>query len=376
MLKRLVPSVVVALSLIGLLAWSQQRPEQLKVSGYIEADEIRLGSRVGGRVARVYVAEGKSVRSGEPLVELEPFQLRELLAQVRGELDRTQAELDRASNGFRPEEIAQAKAKFDQLEATLRKLVKGPRDEDIATAEKQLELAQAQWKLAKLKRDRVESLFAKQAATPDEFDQAKTEFRVVQAQVDSRQEELAKLKKGTREEELDEAKAMLDEANQVWLLRKHGFRDEEKAQARAAVEAAVAAVKVIERQLDELVIKAPVDGTVEAIDLQPGDMIAANSPAISLMDSTQLWVRAYVPENRLSVKVGDAVKVSVDSYPDENFAGHVSFVSRQAEFTPGNVQTPEDRSKQVFRIKVTLEAGLDRLRPGMSADVWLEKVKK
>ena len=72
-------------------------------------------------------------------------------------------------------------------------------------------------------------------------------------------------------------------------------------------------------------------------------------------------------------QVGDAVKVTVDSYPNEQFAGRVSFLSRQAEFTPGNVQTPEDRSKQVFRIKVDIESGRERLRPGMSADVWLAK---
>lgn len=371
--KRLIAAGALAAILIVVLVWSQQRREPLKVSGYIEADEIRIGSRVGGRVARVQIIEGQTVRTGEPLVELEPFQLREQLAQARGELARAQAELDRVTNGFRTEEIAQAKAKVDQLDALVRKLVKGPRDEDIAAAEKQLELAEAESKLAKLKYQRAESLFAKQAATSDDLDKADTELRVSRAKVDAQQEELNKLKKGTREEELDEARAQLDEANQIWLLRKNGYRDEEKAQARAAVEAATAAVNAIERQLEELVIKAPVDGTVEAVELQPGDLVAANSPAISLMDTTHLWVRAYVPENRLFVKVGDAVSVTVDSYPKERFAGRISFVSRQAEFTPGNVQTPEDRSQQVFRIKVNLESGLDRLRPGMSADVWLEK---
>ena len=364
---------MIVASLIALLVWSQQRRDPLKVSGYIEADEIRIGSRVGGRVARVQASEGQSVKAGEPLVELEPFQLRELLAQARGELNRVQAELDRVTNGFRPEEIAQAKAKHDQLDATVRRLVKGPRDEDVAASEKLLELAEAELKLAKLKYQRAESLFAKQAATSDDLDKADSELRVARAKVDAQQEEVNKLKKGTREEELDEARAQLDEANQVWLLRQRGFRDEDKSQARAAVESATAAVNAIQRQLDELVIKAPVDGTIEAVELQPGDLVAANSPAISLMDSSRLWVRAYVPENRLSVKVGDAVSVTVDSYPKEQFAGRISFVSRQAEFTPGNVQTPEDRSQQVFRIKVTLETGLDRLRPGMSADVWLEK---
>jgi multidrug resistance efflux pump len=90
------------------------------------------------------------------------------------------------------------------------------------------------------------------------------------------------------------------------------------------------------------------------------------------MDTSQLWVRAYVPENRMALKIGDPVEISVDSLPGERFAARITFLSRQAEFTPGNVQTPEERSKQVFRIKVTLDSGREKLRPGMDADVWLK----
>ena len=93
------------------------------------------------------------------------------------------------------------------------------------------------------------------------------------------------------------------------------------------------------------------------------------------MDGERLWVRAYVPENHLNIQMGHKVWVTVDSFPQRRFAGHVSFVSRQAEFTPGNVQTPEERSKQVFRIKVLLDEGTNVLRPGMAADVWLEPGK-
>ncbi|MBI5757698.1 MAG: HlyD family efflux transporter periplasmic adaptor subunit [Planctomycetales bacterium] len=373
--KRALGAAAAAVVLISLLVYSQQRHVPLKVSGTIEADEIRIGSRVGGRVARVRAVEGQAVKTGDPLIELEPFQLRELLAQAKAQLGQAQAELERVTNGFRVEEKAQAKAKHDQLDAVVRKLVKGARDEDLATAESQLELAEAQMELAKLRHQRIESLLAKQVAAQEEMDRAVSELRVARAMVTTRREELNKLKTGTREEELDEARAQLEQADQEWQLRKRGYRDEEKAEARAAVEAADAAVRVIERQVEELVIKAPVDGVVEAVELQPGSLVGANSPAISLMDTTHLWVRAYVPEDRLSVKVGDAVSVTVDSYPGEKFAGRITFVSRQAEFTPGNVQTPDDRSQQVFRIKVNLESGLDRLRPGMAADVWLGKGK-
>jgi HlyD family secretion protein len=210
------------------------------------------------------------------------------------------------------------------------------------------------------------------ATTQEDMDQANSEYRVAKASLDVRREEFAKLKNGTRPEELAEAKAQMEEARQVWLMRQNGSRAEEIAEAVAAVAAAEAAKRAIERQIDELIIKAPSDGIVEAVELRPGDLVAANAPVISLMVLKPLWVRAYVPENHLGLKVGDLVDVTVDSFPNERFSGQITFVARQAEFTPGNVQTPEDRSKQVFRIKVTLLSGGDRLRPGMAADLWLE----
>lgn len=372
MLKRLLAIVVVAVALVGLLIYSQHRSEPLHVSGFIEAHEIRIGSRVGGRVHRVMTDEGQPCQTGDVLVELEPYQFRELLAQAAGQLAQAKATRDKIKTGFREEEKAQAKARHDQLEATLKKLVKGPRDEDIAAAKAQLELADAQYSLAKIKHKRAEELFARKTVTQEELDQANTELRVARATAEAQRESLAKLENGTRPEEIAEAQAQLEEARQIWLMRKNGSRVEEIAEAEAGVESAEAAVQVIQRQLDELQIKSPVDGAIEAIDLRPGDLVGANAPVISIMDTTRLWVRAYVPENRLAIKVGDPVHVTVDSLPGEKFDAKITFISRQAEFTPGNVQTPEERSKQVFRIKVELETGRDRLRPGMAADVWLK----
>jgi HlyD family secretion protein len=274
--------------------------------------------------------------------------------------------------GFREEEIAQAKAHFDQLTANVELLVNGPRAEDISAAQSQFDLAEAQFALSKLKHARTEELFAKKTTTQEDMDQANTELRVAKSTMESQREALAKLKNGTRPEELAQARAEMEEAKQLWLLRKNGSRVEEIAAAEAAVQSADAGKRAIERQLDELVIKAPVDGMIEAVDLRPGDLVGANTAVISVMDTSQLWVRAYVPENRMALTIGDSVDVSVDSIPGERFAARITFLSRQAEFTPGNVQTPEERSKQVFRIKVTLEAGQDKLRPGMAADVWLK----
>ena len=362
-----VPAVIV---LVAALLYSQYRPRPLKVSGVVEADEIRVGSRVGGRVRSVQAAEGETVKAGAVLVELEPFDLREQQAQAAGNLAASEAAYRKMIEGFRPEEVAQAKARRDQLAARLAELQAGPRKEEIAAAAAQVDLAEAQLKLAELTLNRVKAAYERSAASQDEMDRATSELNVARARVTAQREALGQLQAGTRIEQVEQAKAQLAETEQAWQLYVHGYRSEEIAQAKAAVDAARAALEAINRRLEELTVRAPIDGVIEAVDLRPGDLVAANAPAIAMLDTKDLWIRAYVPEN-VPVQVGRGVRVTVDGYPGRDFLGRVSFVARQAEFTPSNVQTVEERSKQVFRIKVTVSEGLDVMRPGMVADVWL-----
>lgn len=372
MFNRAFALILIAVVAGGLLVWSRYRTEPLKVSGFLESYEIRIGSRVGGRVDNVLVDEGAIVKAGDKLVTLQPFDLAEQRAQAAAELAARTADYERLKAGFRAEEIEQAKAQHDQLAAQLAKLQHGPRKQEIAAAEARVRLADSELQLAQEQLARTERLVRQNATTQEEYDEASTSLRVARATLDVRQEELALLREGTRQEEIDAAQAQLEEARQAWLLRQHGYRSEEVAEAEAAVKAAQAALEVIDQRIRELTITAPVDAVVEAIDLQPGDLVSPNAPVLSLMETSRLWVRAYVPENRLDLTIGQELPVTVDSFPDEQFRGHVSFIARQAEFTPSNVQTPEERSKQVFRIRVTLDEGLDRLRPGMSADIWLK----
>ena len=370
MVKRIVLIVVVCLLLTAGLVYSQRRTGPLKVSGFVESDEIRVGSRVGGRVKAIHVEEGDAARKGQPLVELEPFQLLEQLTQARAQLAQAEADALRLEDGYLPEETGQSKAKLDQLAAARDRLADG--EEDIAAAQANLELAQAQLQLAKLKYDRTETLFAKNSSSQQDMDQAISELRVARATERVRQEELAKLKR-SRPSDIKEAEARVEEARQEWLLRKGGYRQEDRARAKAAVDAARAAVAAIEKQVEELTIRAPADGSIEAVDLRPGDLVGANTAAVSMIEKGRLWVRSYVPESHLNITVGSQVTVTTDSFPGKTFKAHVTFVARQAEFTPGNVQTPEERSKQVFRIKVLLDEGWDVLRPGMVGDVIFGK---
>jgi multidrug resistance efflux pump len=360
--------VVLVAGLVGLLIRSQQGHPPLVVSGVIEADEIRVGSRVGGRVQEVLVEEGHSVEAGAVMVILEPFDLLERQAEARANRAAARAEFDRLSAGYRAEEVAQAKARHDQLAAQLAKLRAGPRKQTVAAAGARVTAAQSERSLAQQNYDRVTQLFRRNASTKEEMDSVTERLNAASAMLVVRQQELAELEEGTRAEEIVEAEAQLAAATEEWNLRRNGFREEEIARAKAHMEAATAALESIERQIDELQIKAPAAGVVEAVELQPGDLVAASAPVLSLIDARRLWMRAYVPEDRLNFAIGQRVLVTVDSLA-ERFAAEVTFISRQGEFTPSNVQTPEERSKQVFRIKVTLLEGLERLRPGMLGDV-------
>jgi multidrug resistance efflux pump len=323
MLTRVIAAVVVVGVLIGLLVWSQRRAGPLKVSGYVEADEVRVGSRVGGRVKTVRAEEGSIVRAGDVLVELEPYDLNERRAEAAAVL-------------------AQRSARLDEL-------IAGPRAPEIAAARASVEAAAAQRELAQLNFDKVKKSFEGGAASPEELDRATQQLKSAAAELERNSQQLKLLEQGTRPEEV--------------------------AQARAALEQAKAALQAIDRQLEELVVKAPIDGRVEAVNLEPGDLIAPNAPVLSLTDLRTMWVRAFVPERHMNLQNGQPVRVSVDSFPGRFFAARVTFIASQGEFTPSNVQTPEERSKQVFRIKATLDEGADVLRPGMAADVWLGEPK-
>jgi multidrug resistance efflux pump len=360
------------LVLVAGLVASQLRTPRLKVSGFIEADEIRLGSRVGGRVSEVLTEEGARVTRGRELVKLEPFDLQQRKKEAEATLAARQADYDRLVAGFREEEKAEAKARYEQLAARLRLLKNGPRPQEIEAAHARKDVAEAELVLAQQEFGRLSRLVEQNAVARQEYDRVEEQLKSAQSMVVVRTRELEIMELGSREEEIEEAQAKLDEAKAAWDLTQRGYRSEEIAQAKAARDAAAAALSASEQRIDELVIRSPVDGLVEAMELQPGDLVQAGAPVLSLMDCRRLWVRAYLPENHLNLTVGQKLWVTVDSYPDQRFAAQLSFISRQAEFTPSNIQTPDERAKQVFRIKATLTEAIDRLRPGMAADVWLD----
>jgi HlyD family secretion protein len=148
------------------------------------------------------------------------------------------------------------------------------------------------------------------------------------------------------------------------------------AAARARVEQALAQLADMDSQIQEMKIVAPADSILEVLSVKVGDVLPANREVATLILPERLWVRVYVPEPWLGlIKLNDTVRVRVDSHPGRDFSGVVEQINRKAEFTPRNVQTVEDRIKQVFGVKIRLENKEDALRAGMSADIFFPNVK-
>lgn len=371
--RRVVFLAVVIGGLVALHLFHAPR-ETFTVSGTLQGREVRVGSRVGGRVARVQVREGDKVKKDQPLVDLEPFDLLPRLKEVEGQLAAQRATLARLEAGFRTEEVAQAKAHRDQAQSVVDEAVAGPRPLQIRQSEESLKLALSELGLATTSHARARELRAKQAVPQEELDRAQSQLEIATARVETQRTALELLKEGTRPEAIAQARAQLAEAQAVLDLRQKGARVEEIAQAKAQVDQALAAIERTQALMNELVVRSPCECRVEALDLRPGDLVAANAPLVTLLERENLRVRSFVPQTHLDkVQPGRELSVQVDSLPTKDFVGKVSYVAHEAEFTPANVQTPDERSQQVFRFEVELPDD-PALRPGMTGDIDLRGV--
>jgi membrane fusion protein YbhG len=374
--SKVILSVLVMVCVLGAgYAWWRNNGDarSFVVSGVIEADDIHVGSKVGGRVLKVVAKEGQTVKSGETLVLLEPKEFDASLAEAQASLRQAEAKLGLLTAGSRPEEIEQAEAAAKLAQADLDQLISGPRQQEIDQAAAEWKAAKAQAENAQKFLQRMEGLAKRELVAKQEYDDALTKADEAGQKMIAARERYDLLLAGTRKEEVERSRQRLAEADAKRRQIRSGFRKEEIAQAKSELEAARARVEFMRTQLEETVITAPVDALVENLDLQPGDMIGAGKPVATLLRIGSLWVRAYLPEARLGyVQPGLQVQVRVDSFPEKNFSGVVRRVHRQGEFTPRNIQTHEERALQVFQVEVVLDDSDHVLRPGMSADVTIQ----
>lgn len=341
----------------------------LVLSGNIESRQVQVGSKVGGRIARVFVEEGQRVRAGQVLARFESDEFDARRAEAVGNVAQLEANLQQLLAGSRPEEIARARAAARQAAENLALVRTWPRKEEVEQARADLAAAEAEFQNSDALYKRLEALFSEGAVSRQDRDNAWAKRQSDQGRMESLRERLRLLLAGSRQEEIRLAEQRYAESLANLELVEKGPRKEEIAAARAALAQARARLQAIETQLDELTVKAPSDSIVEVFDVRPGDLAGAGKPLATLV-LPEMWVRVFVPESKLGrIKLGQPVAVRVDSFQSKGFAGVVEQIAAQAEFTPRNVQTPEERVNQVFSIKVRLDNPEGLLRAGMAADV-------
>lgn len=375
--KKRPPIAVVALG-VGLAlyggyrAYLAQKPYEW--SGTVEARTIAVGSRAGGRIAGVLVKEGEAVKAGQALLELEPGDWPAQLVQAKAQQMSAEAMLDKLKRGARPEELEQARARTLTAQAALQEAMAGARPEQVQAAEARLAAQEVAVQKAMLDAARQHQLDGVGASTRAELENSDLAVQQAVALRDALKNQLDELKNGSRREQVAQARARQMEQSASMKLVVAGTRDEDLRVAEAAVEAARGRVQQVQAMIDELTIRAPLPARVEALDLRPGDILAANAPAAVLLEEKELYVRIYVPETLLGrLHVGQAVPIKVDSFPNRSFHGVVKHINEVGEYSPRNLQTADERADQVFATRVELQEGFNELRAGMAAFIEVPK---
>src|SRR5450432_2725931 len=359
--KRLAMVIIVAALLAGV-AYSSgwfRKDTALQGSGTVEARNIRVGSKVGGRIDQVLVREGDTVQANQVLITFDDKELQAAMEQSK-------AAAEKAQRGYRPEEIAEARAAAAQAKADYELKKNGYRKEDVAAAQADLERTKADEVRARLDFDRYEALSKKDLVSKQQRDTAEAAWKVALAQEQNAQQRLDQQQSGYRPEEIASAEARYQETQATLQKFERGNRRED-------VDLASASYSYDEARFRERQVVAPTAATVEVLDVRPGDLIAPNTPVATLLERDQIYVRIYIPETEIGrVQLGQKAEVRVDSFAKTVFEGTVEQINQQAEFLPRNVQTREERVHQVFGVKVRIDDPSNQVRAGMAADIKLK----
>lgn len=309
------------ISTLILFGCNQKNTNIVESTGTIEATQIDIRSEVGGEILKLYFDEGDRVKPSDVLAEIDHEKTDYELKNAQGRVKELTARLSLLQHGYRDQEVQKAK-------------------EVLLEAEIQLQDSKREYK-------RIQELFDNGVASDHEKDRAQTAYN-------------ASLKRYER-------------AKKDYEIFHEGFRSEEIAAAQAAKEGAEALVKLIDRRIQDATIDSPARGIISERYVELGEMASPGSLLFSIIDLQDIWIMAYVSEKNLGrVQLGQTGYVFVDSFPKEKFPGKVTYISPEAEFTPKNIQTKEERVKLVYGVKVQVKNDEELLKPGMPADVFIE----
>jgi HlyD family secretion protein len=335
MSKTITATILTAGLLVGATGCRDRADEgPARASGYVEATEVRVAPQVGGRVLRVDVAEGDRIQAGAAIAQLDTADLEIALRGAAAHRDQAVAQLRLLQAGSRAEDVRHARAQAESAQAEV-----GAAETELASASADLE--------------RFEALLASRAGSRKQRDDAATRRDMGQARVTA-------------------ARQRARAASEGLARVRAGARPEEIAAARARVAAADAQVAALEKNRADATLTSPVAGVVTAKLVDAGETIAVGTPIVVVTNLDNAWANVFVDEPMVpTLKLGQKVPLVTDA--GQRIEGTITFISPRAEFTPRNVQTAEERTKLVYRIKVSADNREGVLKPGMPVEAEIAR---
>ena len=379
------PSMLCSFTFIltALASWSCNRSganDTIRVSGNIELTEVKAAFKIPGKLIELHAEEGAIVSKGVVLARLDSVQTQRQRTRDQAGQAASESQLEQMKTAIIYQrsaldaELDLRRAELQQAEAKLRELEAGSRSQEVKQARAVAEDARSQHETAHKDWERAQKLYKNDDISTSQFDQFHTRYESAVAALKRTEEQLALVLEGPRREEIDYARAQvgwakasmkLTEAGQIELRRK----EEELKTRQAELERARAQVSIIDSQLEDAVVASPISGVVLVKSAEVGEVLAAGTTFATIGDLGNPWLRAYIREQDLArVKLGSRVKVTTDASPGKIFWGRVSFISSDAEFTPKQIQTTEERVKLVYRIKIEVPNPQHELKSNMPAD--------
>ena len=384
-MKKRILILVVILAAAGVAVWAfkgmgKAPDNRLMISGNIELNEVTIAFKTAGQLVERTVEEGDAVKKGQVIARLDRAQLmaqreREMagLASAESQLAQAQTavEFQRASMSA---DLETRRADVGSAEARLAELRNGARPQEKLDAQAAVDAAASEAARAQRDWERAQTLYKNDDISTVQFDQFRTRFESSQAALKQAKERQSLVEAGPRVEQVNAQSGQVArargavkqaEASSIEVKR----REQELNTRRAEIARSRASVALIDQQLSELDAVSPVDGVVLTKAADVGEVLAPGTTVVTVGDIDHPWLRGYINETELGkVKLGSRVKVKTDTYKDKTYDGTITFISSEAEFTPKQIQTEQERVKLVYRVKISINNANHELKSKMPAD--------
>lgn len=388
-MKRLILIVILAAvaAVAGVYIYGRMHPKNtntLSVSGNLELTQVDISFKVPGKLIQLNVDEGYYVKKGDVIARIDRDQVESQLNRDQASLRTSQEQYNQTETSVQWQrrtldaDVSLHDAELKSAQAHLAELLAGSRPQEIQQARAEVADAKAQHNQAQSDWTRALDLIKDDDISKQQYDQYRTRLDSTAALLRQANERLALVVEGPRKEDIDAARAdvsraqaalQASEANQLELKR----REQDVLAHRADIARALAQIGITHSQIDDTVVRSPIDGVVLVKSAEVGEVLAAGTTVVTIGDIDHPWLRAYVSETDLGrVKWGAPASLSTDSFPGKTYPGHVSFIASEAEFTPKQIQTNEERVKLVYRIKIDVDNRSHDLKLNMPVDAEIQ----